>query len=69
MPLYRIDFKNHGGHVYSSHHLSCATDHEAIAAAHLNNVPGIGFGFDLWDGTRRVHSHPPIAGTGAGPQK
>ncbi len=58
MPPYRIEFKNHGGHVYGTEHIVCANDAEAIASAHRHHVPGIGYGFDLWEGDRLVHAHP-----------
>ena len=55
---YRIDFKNHGGHVFSSHHFESERDEDAIGIAHGQHAPAIGHGFNLWNAGRLVLSHP-----------
>jgi hypothetical protein len=58
MAQYTIRFKDHGGNVYSVHEASHPDDDTAIAGAHKMDVPGIGNGFQLWEGERLVHVHP-----------
>ena len=58
MPFYIIKFKNHGGHVFGVEGFAAEHDEAAIEKAHFKHVPAIGYGFDLWDGDRLVHSYP-----------
>ena len=58
MPIYRIHFRNHGGHVFSTHHFDSDSDESARKVAFEMNVPGVGHGFELWRGDQFVCEHP-----------
>lgn len=57
MPPYRINYVNHAEKVWGTDIIDCADDAAASQLAERLHVPGIGYGFDLWDGDRLVHSH------------
>ena len=57
LPIYRIEFVDHGENVRGTDEIACDADGEAIALAHDRDIPTIGNGFDLWHQERLVHRH------------
>lgn len=58
MPVYTLNFKNHGNLIYSTHHFESQDDEKALRTAHAMNSPGIGHGFELRLGDRIVLTFP-----------
>ena len=57
MRRYRIEFVDHGGNVFDRRYLDNEDDQAAVDEAHRLHVPGIGAGFNVWQGDRLVHQH------------
>jgi hypothetical protein len=58
MALYRVHFLDHGENIRFTHHVQHDDDEAAIEAAHhLNVLPHMNAGFEVWDDDRLVHRH------------
>jgi len=57
MALYDIHFVDHAGNVIDALEVERDTDEAAIEEARRIYVPGIGHGFDVWQGRRLVQRH------------
>jgi len=57
LPIYRIEFVDHGENVRGTDEIACDADEEATARAHNQNIPSIGDGFDVWRQERLVYRH------------
>jgi hypothetical protein len=56
MPLYRVDFVDHGENAYDTRYFGSYHDEGAIIEARRLYVPGIiGAGFEVWQDDRLVH--------------
>ena len=55
MPIFRVDFVDHGDRIYDTLVLEHETDEAAVEEAHRRNVPSIGAGFEIWQEDRLVH--------------
>jgi hypothetical protein len=58
LPIYTLNFKTHGGRIFSRRELKCESDQHAMQIAMQHLVPAIGNGFDLCQGTRLVQRYP-----------
>lgn len=56
MRRYSIRFLDHGGRVYGTDEMHGADDDDVIARARGLHDHGIGRGYEIWDGDRRVHT-------------
>jgi len=56
--MYRVQFKNDRGHVFSTEVFDSDDDAWALRTAQGKYVPAFGHGFDLWDEDRLVFSFP-----------
>ena len=56
MARYTIRFVNHGDRVFGTDEMECACDEEIITRARRIHSHGIGKGYEIWEGERRVHS-------------
>ena len=56
MPQYRAEFMNHGGHVYRIVEFEAEHDEQAKERAKREFSSGIGFGYEIRDGNRHVHT-------------
>ena len=54
---YRVDFVGHGDNIIDVLVFEENHDKAAIVHAHRIDLPSIGDGFDVWQGTRLVHKH------------
>jgi hypothetical protein len=58
MAVYQVHFFDYGSNVYATNDIMQVDDKAAIEAAHrLHVLPGLGLGFDVWEGERLVHQH------------
>ena len=55
--IYRVHFVDHGGAIYDTVLVEHDDDEAAIRQVHRINVPGIGAGFDVWQGNRLVYQN------------
>ena len=55
MRTYWCRFLDAGGHVYGAEKLEAEDDAAAIAKARIIHAHGIGNGYEIWDGQRRIH--------------
>ena len=56
MAQYRARFVTHGDRVFGTEHFEAASDAHAIEHARQRYRSGIGKGYEIWDGDRRVHT-------------
>jgi hypothetical protein len=55
--IYRVHFVGNGGNIYDTLIVEYDNDESAIKQVHRINVPGIGAGFEVWQGDRLVHQY------------
>lgn len=55
MSHYSIHFFDHSGRVFGTEEMDCADDQRAIERARELHTHGIGKGYEIWEGKRRVH--------------
>ena len=54
---YRVNFVDHGGHVYATDHVEHDDETELIRELRERHAHGVGAGFDVWKDDRLVHRH------------
>ena len=57
MAVYRVDYFDHGGYVYSTEYVEHDDDDTVIECLRHLNDHGIGAGYSIWEGDRLVHEH------------
>lgn len=62
MAVYRCYFLDRAGDAAGAQDLDCGSDAEAIATARQIHAGEYGFGFELFQGNRRVHVEPATPG-------
>ena len=55
MTHYQVRFVDHGDRVFGTAEMDAVRDDEVIESARRIHSHGIGKGYEIWDGERRVH--------------